>query len=240
MPGLTKAQIADAKAKGVEPTRSGGFGYMRGPDHALVEYAGNHAAERFNHVHLYQDDPFCAQLWYQKHLNAPVFAGRTSSTPLTETTCQVPRGPDGAAGRPSSQRACSGSRRPRSVFGDVAFAWYMRQSDRPLVGSRGQLYDHIALSVSDLDAWVTKLRDEGRHVPRRALHARQHARRDDRGPKPRSARAGRGQVDRSLIGALRFLRPDSRLLPEVPPRHVADPVEACPQFRRADTNPASA
>ena len=81
MLGLTKAQIADAKATGVQPTRSGGFGYMRGPDDALVEYAGNHPAERFNHVHMYQEDPFCAQLWYQKHLNAPVYAGRTSRTP---------------------------------------------------------------------------------------------------------------------------------------------------------------
>jgi hypothetical protein len=40
---------------------------MRGPDAALVEYAGNHAAERFNHAHLYQYDPFCAWLWYHDH-----------------------------------------------------------------------------------------------------------------------------------------------------------------------------
>jgi 4-hydroxyphenylpyruvate dioxygenase-like putative hemolysin len=37
----------------------------------------------------------------------------------------------------------------------------MRQGDEPLVGSRGQLYDHVALSVADLDAWVAKLRGEG-------------------------------------------------------------------------------
>ena len=30
--GLTQAQIADAKARGVQPTRAGGFAYMRGPD----------------------------------------------------------------------------------------------------------------------------------------------------------------------------------------------------------------
>src|SRR5262245_53972826 len=89
-PGLTRAEIAEAKARGVQPTRTGGFGYMRGPDNALVEYAGNHPAERFNHVHLYQEDPFCAQLWYQKHLNAHVFAGRTAATTLTEATCRVP------------------------------------------------------------------------------------------------------------------------------------------------------
>jgi catechol 2,3-dioxygenase-like lactoylglutathione lyase family enzyme len=47
------------------------------------------------------------------------------------------------------------------VFGDVVFPWYMRQGGEPLVPSRGQLYDHIALSVSDLDAWIAKLRGEG-------------------------------------------------------------------------------
>jgi catechol 2,3-dioxygenase-like lactoylglutathione lyase family enzyme len=47
--GRTKAQIAEAKAEGVKPTRVGGFAYMGGPDNALVEYAGNHPAERFNH-----------------------------------------------------------------------------------------------------------------------------------------------------------------------------------------------
>ena len=72
-PGLTKTQIAEAKTNGVQPTRTGGFAYMQGPDDALVEYAGNHPAERFNHVHMYQDDPFCAQLWYQTHLNAPIY-----------------------------------------------------------------------------------------------------------------------------------------------------------------------
>ena len=159
-PGLTKAQIADAKTRSVQPTRTGGFSYMQGPDNALVEYAGNHPAERFNHVHMYQDDPFCAQLWYGKHLNAPVFAGRTSRTPLTETTCTVPRGPDRSW--PALER--EGMFRTPSaavVFGDVALPWYMRQGDRSLASTRGQLYDHIALSVADLDAWVAKLRSEG-------------------------------------------------------------------------------
>ena len=158
--GLTKPQIADAKANGVQPTRTGGFAYMRGPDDALVEYAGNHPAERFNHVHFYQEDPFCAQLWYQTHLNAPLFRARPGSAPLTEATCQVPRGPD----RTFPALDPDGMFRTPSaavVFGDVAFLWYMRQGDQPLVGTRGQLYDHVALSVTDLDAWVAKLRGEG-------------------------------------------------------------------------------
>jgi catechol 2,3-dioxygenase-like lactoylglutathione lyase family enzyme len=159
-PGLTKAQIAAAKAQGVQPTRNGGFGYMRGPDDALVEYAGNHPAERFNHVHMFQDDPFCAQLWYQTHLNAPVFAGRTAPAQMTEATCTVPRGPDRswpALKREGMFRSPSAA----VVFGDVALPWYVRQGEPPLVSTRGHLYDHIALSVTDLDAWVVKLRGEG-------------------------------------------------------------------------------
>jgi len=43
----------------------------------------------------------------------------------------------------------------------VMFTWYANQSDRALAPSRGQLYDHVALSVPDLDAWIAKLRGEG-------------------------------------------------------------------------------
>ena len=160
VPGRTKAQIAEAKAQGIQPARSGGFGYMQGPDDALVEYAGNHPAERFNHVHMFQDDPFCAQIWYQQHLNAPVFAGRTSPAGMTASTCQVPRGPERswpALERPGMFRSPSAA----VVFGDVALPWYMRQDEKPLASSRGHLYDHIALTVADLDAWVAKLRGEG-------------------------------------------------------------------------------
>jgi len=35
------------------------------------------------------------------------------------------------------------------------------QLDKPLVGTRGHLVDHIALGVPNLDAWVAKLRGEG-------------------------------------------------------------------------------
>ena len=160
VPGRTRAQIAEAKANGIQPTRSGGFGYMQGPDEALVEYAGNHPAERFNHVHMFHDDPFCAQLWYQNHLNAPVYAGRTTPPGMTESTCQVPRGPERSW--PALERQGM-FRSPAAavVFGDVALPCYMRQDDKALASSRGQLYDHIALKVADLDDWVAKLRGEG-------------------------------------------------------------------------------
>ena len=157
--GRTKAQIAEAKATAVEPTRTGGFGYLRGPDDALVEYAGNHPAERFNHVHLYHEDPFCAQLWYQRHLNAAVPANRAVPASVTEASCTVPRTPDRswpALNREGMFRSPVAA----VTFGDVALPWYVRQDDRPLAPSRGHLYDHIALGVRDLDAWDAKLRGE--------------------------------------------------------------------------------
>jgi catechol 2,3-dioxygenase-like lactoylglutathione lyase family enzyme len=158
--GRSKAQIAEARATGVQPNKSGGFAYMEGPDGALVEIAGNHPAERFNHVHMWQNDPFCAQLWYEKHLNAPLMEGRERPADMTETTCKVPRGPDPTW--PSLKREGM-YRMPRAAvtFSDIALAWYPPQSDAPFADSRGHLVDHIGLGVADLDAWVDKLRGEG-------------------------------------------------------------------------------
>jgi len=157
--GLTRAQIADAKAKGVKPNGGAGFAYLRGPDDALVEYQGDMPAERFNHVHMYQEDPFCAQLWYRRHLNAVVPQGR-GGPPGIEANCRVPRGAD----RTWPALDAGGMyRTPASgvTFGSVAVNWYMRQGERPLAGTRGRLVDHVALSVANLDAWVAKLRGEG-------------------------------------------------------------------------------
>src|SRR3984893_9317885 len=91
--GLTKSQIADAKAAGVKPLGGAGFAYLQGPDRAIIEYQGNMPAERFNHVHMYQEDPFCAALWYQKHLNAPLSQAAVRAQ-RTEANCKVERGAD--------------------------------------------------------------------------------------------------------------------------------------------------
>jgi len=152
-PGLTRAQIAEAKANNAQPAGGGGFAYMEGPEGALVEYVGNHPAERFDHVHLWQEDPIGALAWYRTHLNAPV---RPGFTPPAET----------GRGTERSWPALNKEgmfREPRAgvSFGDVVLTWYANQWDTPLVPSRGQLQDHIAFSVSDFDAWVVKLRDEG-------------------------------------------------------------------------------
>ena len=156
--GLTREQIAEARAKGVQPPGGGGFAYMTGPDDALVEYAGNYPTERFNHVHLWQEEPLRALLWYQRHLNAPSRAGFPA--PPSEAECDVPRGAD----RTWPARNREGMfRTPRAgvEFGDVVLTWYANQGEAPLASPRGQLQDHIALSVADLDAWVAKLHSEG-------------------------------------------------------------------------------
>jgi catechol 2,3-dioxygenase-like lactoylglutathione lyase family enzyme len=155
--GLTKAQLAEARAAGVRPTGVGGFAYMRGPDDALVEYAGNHPAERFNHIHFYQEQPLAAEAWYVRHLNA---RPRPGAAPAAEADRRVPRGPDRtfpALGRDGMFRSPRGG----VEFGDVALIWYMNQGEEPLAPSRGQLYDHFALSVADLDGWARKLEGEG-------------------------------------------------------------------------------
>jgi len=158
--GRTREEIAEARARNIQPTRKGGFAYMSGgPEDALFEIAGDYPQERFNHVHMWHEQPFCALLWYTKHLNAPVRQG-FPDTELNESNCRVTRGADRTWPALNREGMC---RTPRAgvEFGDVVLTWYMNQGDRPLAPSRGPMQDHIGLSVTDLDAWVGKLRGEG-------------------------------------------------------------------------------
>ncbi len=87
--GRTRSEIAEAKRDGVQLLRKGGFAYMSGgPEDALFEIAGDHPAERFNHVHMWHEQPFCALLWYKTHLNAPVRQGFPDPD-VTQATCRV-------------------------------------------------------------------------------------------------------------------------------------------------------
>jgi catechol 2,3-dioxygenase-like lactoylglutathione lyase family enzyme len=162
--GRTKEQIAEAKAQGIKPNGGAGFGYLAGPDGAMIEVAGNFpdVPERFNHVHMFQDDPVCAVLWYQKHLNVkprPARGGGAAPAAPTEATCKQPHG---GLSWPSLEK--DGMYRSPSggvSFDNIAMNWYVRPGDTPLVSTIGHLADHIALSVGDLDAWYKKLDGEG-------------------------------------------------------------------------------
>ncbi len=157
--GLHRAQIADARAKAVKPVGGAGFTYMHGPDNALVEYHGNMPAERFNHVHMHQDDPYCAQAWYRMHLSAALPQAAAAAPPRTQANCKEARGAERTWPALDKQGMF---RTPAAgvIFGDVAMNWYMRQTDKPFIPTRGHVMDHVALSVSNLDAWVAKLRRE--------------------------------------------------------------------------------
>ena len=236
--GLTRAQIAEARAAAVKPPGGGGFAYMAGPDNALVEYAGNYPAERFNHVHLWQEEPLCALIWYQKHLNAPVRAGFGPAP--SEADCKVPRGEDRTW--PALNREGM-FRTPRAgvEFGDVVLTWYANQGETPLVSPRGQLQDHIALSVADLDAWMAKLRGEGCRGAGGAVSARCDARGDDRGAEQGGVGVGRGAIASPTIQVWTsgWRNPEATLRSNVamnsqPARarraHGASANEPCPAF----------
>jgi len=163
--GLTKAQIAQAKAAGVKPLGGAGFAYILGPENTLIEYAGDSPVEHFNHVHMSEQDPYCAQQWYQQHLEAAIPPpANPQNTPAvtqhSQADCKVARTPDRswpALTREGMYRAPVAGVR----FGDVALMWYAPQIDQPLQPTRGHLMDHIGLGVTDLDAWVAKLKKEG-------------------------------------------------------------------------------
>jgi catechol 2,3-dioxygenase-like lactoylglutathione lyase family enzyme len=161
VPGRTRAQLAEAKAQNLQPSRQGGNGYILGPDGAIIEYTGNRP-ERVDHVHMWQDDPVCAQLWYQVHLEAtPRGAGRGAPAAPAPTmeNCKRPR-----ADEPSwpslTQNGTYRSPTGGVSFSGVAMNWYPNQGAAPLAPSRGHLIDHVGLSVTDLDAWVAKLKAE--------------------------------------------------------------------------------
>lgn len=158
--GRTRAQIAEAKASNLQPTGGAGFAYLRGPDGAIVEYEGNYPAERFNHVHMFYDEPLCATLWYRTHLNVPVGGQGGTAAPLTEANCTIPH--DYTKSWPGLEKdGLVRSPTGGATFGDVSLNGYMRQDERPLVSTRGHLADHVGLNVTNLDAWVGKLRREG-------------------------------------------------------------------------------
>jgi Glyoxalase/Bleomycin resistance protein/Dioxygenase superfamily len=160
LPGLpTQEQILEMRAKGLQPTREGGFGYLRGPDDALIENAQSGKVERFNHVHMYHEHPLCAIRWYVKYLGAtnPLGSGG-APVPATGECKQLYSPPTWPSFLkfPGFVREPSGS----VLFDDINILI------RPwpgggLVSPRGHIVDHWALSVSDLDATVDRLKKEG-------------------------------------------------------------------------------
>ncbi len=159
-PGMrTAAQIEGMQRQGL---RDGGFGYMLGPDGALVEASGGaRTRNSFNHVHMYHEQPLCAARWYRDHLGMEPRRGPEIAGP-----CEI------EYGDPSypSLEMIGTIRAPSSGvrYGNGGMNWYTRQcvrgrcgEDQPLVSSRGQVFDHVAFTYPDLDTQVARLRNEG-------------------------------------------------------------------------------
>ena len=161
LPGLpTQEQILELRAKGTMPTRQGGFGYLRGPDGALIENAQSGQVERFNHIHMYHEHPLCAMQWYVTHLGATIPQGRGGAPAAPATgECKQPYAPPTW---PSFFKFPGFVRDPSGAvfFDDISI------SIRPwpgggLVSTRGHIVDHWALSVADLAPAVARLKGEG-------------------------------------------------------------------------------
>ena len=125
------------------------FAYMKGPDGALVEINTSNT-RAFIHVHLYSDAPLCAADWYVQHLGAVTRSNAQRTGP-----CEVPFAP------PSEPLGVVRSPAATARIGQVNLIIYPRQRPGPLVGSRGHVVDHIAVSVRDLPVALDRLRMSG-------------------------------------------------------------------------------
>jgi len=116
---------------------------------------------------MYQEQPYCAALWYQAHLNvrvpavpASAQASARQAVVRTEANCAVQRGPDRTLPALDWDGMFRSPAVQTTIFGDVNLYFYMNQGSAPFGPTRGQLMDHFAVSVADLDAWIAKLKAE--------------------------------------------------------------------------------
>jgi len=163
LPGLpTQEQILEMREKGTQPTREGGFGYLRGPDGAMIENAQAGTTERFNHVHMYHEHPRCAMAWYVTHLGARMPGGRGGAAPAaapSPTDCKT------TAYAPPTYPSFAKTGFVREPSGGVLLD-DIQILIRPwpgggLVSTRGKIVDHWAVSTANLDATMTRLKSEG-------------------------------------------------------------------------------
>ncbi len=161
LPGLpTQEQILAMREKGVQPTREGGFGYLRGPDGAMIENAQSGNVERFNHVHMYHEHPNCAMNWYVTHLGATMPSrGGQPTPPPAKDGCET------KAYAPPTWPSFAKTGFVRDPAGGVNFD-DISILIRPwpgggLVSTRGKLVDHWAVSTANLDQTVKRLKSEG-------------------------------------------------------------------------------
>jgi hypothetical protein len=157
----TQEQVLELRAKGAktDPTGSGGFGYLRGPDGVMIENAQSGNAERFNHVHMYHEHPACATNWYVEHLGANRPQGRGVQAPNPDGDCETewyspPTFPSFA------KHGFVREPRGGAQIDDISIS-IVPWPGGGLASTRGRIYDHWAVSTANLDATVARLKKEG-------------------------------------------------------------------------------
>ena len=160
LPGLpTQEQILEMRAKGVEPRHKGGFGYLRGPDDAMIENAQGAPGEpeRFNHVHMFHEHPLCAMQWYVAHMGATIPANVAVAAAGSDCKQRY-----SAPTWPSFYQFPGFVREPGgNVRFDDIDVLIRPWPGGGLAGPRGYVVDHWAVSVADLPATVARLKSEG-------------------------------------------------------------------------------
>jgi hypothetical protein len=156
----TQEQMIELRAQGAKPSLQGGFGYLRGPDGAMIENAQAGTTERFNHVHMYHEHPNCAMDWYATHLGATRPAGRGARGGAPAAAATAPTDCKTYMYSPPTYPSFAKTGFVREPAGGVSFD-DISISMRPwpgggLVSTRGKLVDHWAVSTADLDATVAR------------------------------------------------------------------------------------
>lgn len=126
------------------------YAYVDGPNHELIELnTANH--HHFGHLHLLSMDPIAAGEWYASHLGIPV-RGKQSEKRLYQ-------------GFPVAPASFLQADNVSIIIYPVEYArvaWPKNWSDRKdFESTNGRAIDHIAFSVNDLGATLTRLRSEG-------------------------------------------------------------------------------
>jgi catechol 2,3-dioxygenase-like lactoylglutathione lyase family enzyme len=130
---------------------------------------GTHPSS-FNHVHLMSEAPLCAAEWYEKMLGLK----RTPGRGAPDGDCNVPYGPRAIRPRPGGGMMPDPanmihSPNARLFVDDIAILIYPNQrlaalsprpvdTKKPLVSTRGHVYDHIAVTYPDVPAALQRLR----------------------------------------------------------------------------------
>ena len=125
------------------------YAYVETPDHGLVELnTANH--HRFGHLHLFSGDPVAAGEWYAKHFGITL---RSAREPRVYREHQI--APSASFTMDNVNFIIYPVQYSQKAYADQ---WRGRTS---MSSTKGRVVDHIAFSVDNVSATVSRLRSEG-------------------------------------------------------------------------------